>query len=274
MKRAKPTERHLYNTNRTLTLKSTPIVALLSSSGSHCSSENRNSKLDLPTDELPISKSLTLIGWVAVGAIEVVKIKLSEWPSRTAQVDTYVITKSKLTRPDASERFSISKLRTDGYESYYLQTIIPLSESPRCFEMIVLQYYDLGDLGNRVGDSTEALELESISFGLMKLVRPRPHQFNIQFNTGMAGLWVTFLWLLATVPHRYTTTHGPLPTSNIYYRLLPLLWWKKEEKRLKKLPLSPPSYAILPCWVWIQFQHLKHRKVPSSISSLNHYAGQ
>ena len=46
--------------------------------------------------------------------------------------------------------------------------------------MIVLQYYDLGDLGNRVGDSTEALELESISFGLMKLVRPRPHQFNIQ----------------------------------------------------------------------------------------------
>ena len=103
-------------------------------------------------------------------------------------MDTYVITKSKLTRPDASERFSISKLRTDGYESYYLQTIIPLSESPRCFEMIVLQYYDLGDLGNRVGDSTEALELESISSGLMKLVRPRPHQFNIQFNTGMAGL--------------------------------------------------------------------------------------
>ena len=50
------------------TRKSTPIVALLSSSGSHCSSENRSSKLLLPTEELPISKSLQLIGAGGLGA--------------------------------------------------------------------------------------------------------------------------------------------------------------------------------------------------------------
>lgn len=43
------------------TLKSTPIVALLSSSGNHCSSENRSKRLLFPTEELPISRSLTLI---------------------------------------------------------------------------------------------------------------------------------------------------------------------------------------------------------------------
>ena len=46
--------------------------------------------------------------------------------------------------------------------------------------MIVLQYYDLGDLGNRVGDSTliiwinETREAEAASIQ--------------QYNTGMAGL--------------------------------------------------------------------------------------
>lgn len=43
------------------TRKSTPIVALASSSGSHCSSEKRSKRLLLPTLELPISRSLTLI---------------------------------------------------------------------------------------------------------------------------------------------------------------------------------------------------------------------
>lgn len=45
-----------------LTRKSTPMVALLSSSGSHCSSEKRRRRLDLPTDEFPIRRSLTLTG--------------------------------------------------------------------------------------------------------------------------------------------------------------------------------------------------------------------
>ena len=52
-----------------LTRKSTPIVALLSSSGSHCSSEKRSNKLDFPTEEFPISRSLTLMGCVDVGAM-------------------------------------------------------------------------------------------------------------------------------------------------------------------------------------------------------------
>jgi hypothetical protein len=43
------------------TLKSTPIVADASSSGNHCSSENRKRRLLFPTEELPMSKSLTLI---------------------------------------------------------------------------------------------------------------------------------------------------------------------------------------------------------------------
>lgn len=38
------------------------MVALDSSSGSHCSSENRRSRLLFPTDELPISSSLQLMG--------------------------------------------------------------------------------------------------------------------------------------------------------------------------------------------------------------------
>lgn len=46
-----------------LTRKSTPIVALLSSSGSHCSSEKRSNRLDLPTEEFPMRRSFTLIGW-------------------------------------------------------------------------------------------------------------------------------------------------------------------------------------------------------------------
>jgi hypothetical protein len=63
------------------TRKSTPIVALVSSSGNHCSSENLSSKLDLPTEELPIRRSLTLImGWfdvvnVVVGAIRVYRLR-------------------------------------------------------------------------------------------------------------------------------------------------------------------------------------------------------
>jgi hypothetical protein len=44
------------------TLKSTPIVALASSSGNHCSSENRIKRLDFPTEELPISNNLQFIG--------------------------------------------------------------------------------------------------------------------------------------------------------------------------------------------------------------------
>lgn len=55
------------------TRKSTPIVALLSSSGSHCSSENRRRRLLLPTEEFPMSKSLQFMGVVVdleVGAIE------------------------------------------------------------------------------------------------------------------------------------------------------------------------------------------------------------
>jgi len=39
------------------TLKSTPIVAEASSSGSHCSSVNRNKRLLLPTDEFPKTHS-------------------------------------------------------------------------------------------------------------------------------------------------------------------------------------------------------------------------
>ena len=45
-----------------LTRKSTPMVELDSSSGSHCSSENLKSRLLFPTEELPISKSLQLTG--------------------------------------------------------------------------------------------------------------------------------------------------------------------------------------------------------------------
>jgi hypothetical protein len=43
------------------TLKSTPIVALASSSGNHCLSEKRRRRLLFPTDEFPISSSLTLM---------------------------------------------------------------------------------------------------------------------------------------------------------------------------------------------------------------------
>jgi hypothetical protein len=55
-----------------LTRKSTPIVALLSSSGSHCSSENRSNRLDFPTDEFPMRRIFTFMGWfalVVVGAM-------------------------------------------------------------------------------------------------------------------------------------------------------------------------------------------------------------
>ena len=38
------------------------MVELDSSSGNHCSSENLNSRLLFPTEELPISKSLQLTG--------------------------------------------------------------------------------------------------------------------------------------------------------------------------------------------------------------------
>lgn len=50
------------NHNRQLTRKSTPIVAVASSSGIHCSSEKRKRRLLLPTDALPMSNSLTLTG--------------------------------------------------------------------------------------------------------------------------------------------------------------------------------------------------------------------
>lgn len=53
----------------TRTLKSTPIVALASSSGNHCLSEKRSNKLLFPTDELPMSSSLTLMSSCGVGAI-------------------------------------------------------------------------------------------------------------------------------------------------------------------------------------------------------------
>ena len=49
------------NSVHPLTRKSTPIVALASSSGSHCSSENRTRRLLLPTEEFPIRSSLQLI---------------------------------------------------------------------------------------------------------------------------------------------------------------------------------------------------------------------
>ncbi len=59
------------------TLKSTPIVALASSSGNHCLSEKRSKRLLFPTDELPISRSLTLISscdrGCGVGAIVLVQ---------------------------------------------------------------------------------------------------------------------------------------------------------------------------------------------------------
>lgn len=45
-----------------LTRKSTPIVAVASSSGSHCSSEKRSNKLLFPTDEFPIIRSFTFTG--------------------------------------------------------------------------------------------------------------------------------------------------------------------------------------------------------------------
>ena len=56
------------------TLKSTPIVALASSSGINCLSEKRRRRLLFPTDEFPISRSLTLIsscgrGCGGIGAI-------------------------------------------------------------------------------------------------------------------------------------------------------------------------------------------------------------
>jgi hypothetical protein len=43
------------------TLKSTPMVADASSSGSHCSSEKRRRRLLFPTEEFPMRRSLTLI---------------------------------------------------------------------------------------------------------------------------------------------------------------------------------------------------------------------
>ena len=46
---------------RARTRKSTPIVALASSSGNHCLSEKRNKRLLFPTDELPMRSSLTLM---------------------------------------------------------------------------------------------------------------------------------------------------------------------------------------------------------------------
>ena len=49
-----------------LTRKSTPIVALDSSSGSHCSSENLSNRLLFPTDEFPMRSNLTLIGAFAL----------------------------------------------------------------------------------------------------------------------------------------------------------------------------------------------------------------
>jgi hypothetical protein len=45
----------------TRTRKSTPIVALASSSGNHCLSEKRSKRLLFPTDELPMRSSLTLM---------------------------------------------------------------------------------------------------------------------------------------------------------------------------------------------------------------------
>ena len=51
---------------KALTLKSTPIVALASSSGNHCSSENLSNRLLLPTLEFPISSNFTFIGDVEV----------------------------------------------------------------------------------------------------------------------------------------------------------------------------------------------------------------
>ena len=43
------------------TRKSTPIVALASSSRNHCLSEKRNNRLLFPTDELPMRRKLTLM---------------------------------------------------------------------------------------------------------------------------------------------------------------------------------------------------------------------
>jgi hypothetical protein len=43
------------------TRKSTPIVALASSSGNHCLSEKRNNRLLFPTEELPMRSNLTLM---------------------------------------------------------------------------------------------------------------------------------------------------------------------------------------------------------------------
>ena len=63
-------DHHIHNSNphqgRQLTRKSTPIVAVASSSGIHCSSEKRKRRLLLPTDALPMSSSLTLTGVVGL----------------------------------------------------------------------------------------------------------------------------------------------------------------------------------------------------------------
>lgn len=57
------------------TRKSTPIVAVASSSGNHCSSENRSNKLLFPTEEFPMSSSLTLTGCVEEAMVVVVEVK-------------------------------------------------------------------------------------------------------------------------------------------------------------------------------------------------------
>ena len=62
------------------TRKSTPIVAVASSSGNHCLSEKRSKRLLFPTDEFPMRSSLTLMSSCdcacGVGAIVVMVWKM------------------------------------------------------------------------------------------------------------------------------------------------------------------------------------------------------
>ena len=65
-----------------LTRKSTPIVAVASSSGIHASSENRSNRLLFPTDALPIRRSLTFTGVEALEPDNVVLVSMdgiSSW---------------------------------------------------------------------------------------------------------------------------------------------------------------------------------------------------
>ena len=88
--------------NEKPTRKSTPIVALLSSSGSHCSSEKRRSKLLFPTEEFPINSSLQLIGGAEGVGLSVGAIVCEEWARRRVRCRVNYKGGSKVIRVDNS----------------------------------------------------------------------------------------------------------------------------------------------------------------------------